>query len=428
VEPSAWRAFQEVAKTPVFPDGTGIAEGEGMKLSFLGSRLSVAVVGAALAVGCSAESPADGAPVAAQEGIAATATHACSPSELAVCNCPNGFYCCPNDGGCFLPFSDVQHTKCRDTPAVACAMNGAATSGAKAPPAEAPSQPSPPPPASTTLPTRLRITSQCAEPIWIAHSDNVPSAQNVRLVRGQSLDVPIPDGGLASARFWPKTGCDASGHACVTGDTGEGGGKPCSPKGCAPPVDSKFEATFAPRGSAAGTWYNLSQVDGYTLPFKVMPRGKGAENGSCVTSDCAGLSLDACPTSEDMSGGGRAPFGRQDLRVRDAAGKVVACMAPCKKWNYPAPWGLGQPESADPGLHMCCPTPIDPTKGNCSAATSCMTSQACSDPKDPLSVVHTDYVSALRRMCPSAYSYAYDDQAGLHTCSSEAAFEVVFCP
>ncbi len=285
------------------------------------------------------------------------------------------------------------------------------------------------PKATGPLPTRLRITSNCAAPIWIAHSDNVGDPQNVRLDRGQSHDYDVPDGGVSSTRFWPKTGCDASGHACTVGDSGEGGGKPCPASGCQPPVDSKFEASFAAKGSAAQTWYNLSQVDGYTLPFSVVPRGGGAGLGSCVPSDCSGLSLDRCPGDEDMSGGGRySGFAHEDLRVRDGAGTVIACMAPCKRWNYPAPWGLGRSEGEDPGLHMCCPTPIDPASGQCTVANRCMSSPACSNATDPLSVVHTGYVAAIRSMCPSAYSYAYDDAAGLHACSSETGFEVTFCP
>lgn len=306
------------------------------------------------------------------------------------------------------------------------ALDDGATSPPPSPPADAAPETPPGP-----LPTRLRITNRCAEPIWIAHSDNVADPQNVRLAEGESRDYAIPDAGLASTRFWPKTGCDASGHACTIGDNGEGGGKPCPASGCHPPVDSKFEATFAPKGSSDQTWYNLSQVDGYTLPFKVVPRGEGAEEGSCVTSDCAGLALEKCPTGEDLSGGGKHPaFANEDLRVRDASGRVIACMSPCKKWNYPAPWGRGQPEDVDPGLHMCCPTPIDPAKnpGACTIANKCMTSEACSSVADPASVVHTDYVTAMRAMCPSAYSYAYDDAAGLHACSSTTGFEVVFCP
>ena len=281
-----------------------------------------------------------------------------------------------------------------------------------------------PSPSPTSLPTRLRITSRCSEPVWIAHSDNVSDPQNVRLTSGQSYDYKIPDGGLTATRFWPKTGCDGGGHNCRIGDNGEGGGKPCPSSGCQPPVDSKFEATFAPRGAADQTWYNLSQVDGYTLPFKVIPRGTGAEKGSCVTSDCSGLALDRCPGSEDLGAG----YVNEDLRVRDASGRIIACMAPCKKWNYPAPWGKGRSEAVEPGLHLCCPTPIDPVSGGCTIDRSCMTSAACSNAGDPLSVVHTDYVAAMRSMCPSAYSYAYDDAAGLHACSSQTGFEVIFCP
>lgn len=277
--------------------------------------------------------------------------------------------------------------------------------------------------------TRLRITSNCTQPIWIAHSDNVPDTQNVRLDRGQSREYQIPAGGLSAVRFWPKTGCDGAGHGCAIGDSGEGGGKPCPATGCQPPLDSKFEATFAPTGSADQTWYNLSQVDGYTLPFKVTPFGSGAERGSCVSSDCSRLTLAGCPGDDDLSGGGAFPqFAHEDLRVRDAAGTVIACAAPCKKWNYPAPYGLGRPENTDPGLHMCCPTPIDPASGQCTAANGCMTSEACRAESDPRSVVHTDYVAALHAMCPSAYAYSYDDANGLHACPSDTRFEVTFCP
>jgi hypothetical protein len=294
-----------------------------------------------------------------------------------------------------------------------------------------PNQPPPPPgdPGSPTLPTRLRVTSRCAAPIWIAHSDNVPDGQNIMLSNGQSHDYNIPAGGLSAARFWPKVGCDGSGHSCTMGDNGEGGGRPCPSTGCQPPLDSKFEVSFSAQGGAESTFYNLSQVDGYTLPFKVVPKGKGAEGGSCVTSDCGKLLLDGCPGDEDMSGGGAfSSFAHEDLRVRDAGGKTIACMAPCKKWNYPAPYGHGQSESADPGLHLCCPTPIDPASGQCTAANGCISPDQCRATSDPRSVEHTDYVAAIRKMCPSAYSYSYDDDAGLHSCPSTVGFEVTFCP
>ncbi|EYF07632.1 RICIN domain-containing protein [Chondromyces apiculatus] len=266
---------------------------------------------------------------------------------------------------------------------------------------------------------QLSIRNQCGHPIWIAHSNNVQAEQNKRLNTGESFVYDVPDGGINATRFWPKTGCNASGLNCTIGDSVA----PCPSGGCQPPIESKFEATFAPKGGAEQTWYNLSQVDGYTLPFKVVPQGQGAEAGSCVTSDCSGLSLAQCPSGEYIQG-----YGDQDLRVRDGSGNVIGCMAPCKKWNYPAPWGLGRPEHQDPGLHLCCPTPIDPATGQCTVQNACMSPNACSNAGDPQSVVHTDYVKAMQQMCPSAYSYAYDDAAGLHACPSTTSFEVTFCP
>ncbi|HRI71763.1 MAG TPA: RICIN domain-containing protein [Polyangium sp.] len=270
----------------------------------------------------------------------------------------------------------------------------------------------------------LTIRNNCSQPIWVAHSQNVQSANNVKLNPGGTYVYNVPENGISATRFWPKTGCNENGTNCKIGDSVA----PCPAGGCQPPIESKFEATFAAKGGAAQTWYNLSQVDGYTLPFKVVPTGEGAGTGNCVVSDCSGLSLDRCPGSEDLGNGVIGGYAGQDLRVRDSSGAVIGCMAPCKKWNYPAPWGLGKPENGDPGLHLCCPTPIDPASGQCTVANGCMTSQACSNAGDPLSVEHTDYVNVMRQMCPTAYSYAYDDAAGLHACPSTTSFEVTFCP
>jgi hypothetical protein len=270
---------------------------------------------------------------------------------------------------------------------------------------------------------RLRVVSMCEQPIWIAHSNNVGAAQNVRLAHGEYRDYAIPAGGLASARFWPKVGCDTNGRNCSIGDNGEGGGAPCGAGGCQPPIDSKFEVTFAATGSSAATFYNLSLVDGYTLPFSVTPVGAGAGVGSCTMSDCSALTLAACPTAEDLGGNAYPAYADRDLRVQD-----VGCMAPCKEWNYPAPYGLGMPEGQDPGLHVCCPTPIDPASGNCTPAHGCMTPAACRATSDPLSVTHSQYVQLVHARCPTAYAYSYDDAAGLHACPADTGFRVVFCP
>ena len=232
--------------------------------------------------------------------------------------------------------------------------------------------------------TRLRIVNRCDETVWVAPLD-------VELPPGAFHDEDIPDEGLASQRYWPKLRCNQAGDDCAIGEDYQ------------PPIDSKFEATFAPIGSSDATFYNLSLVDGYTLPFSVTPVGDGAGSGSCVASDCTMLTVDACPANEDLGDGTIV-----DLRLAD-----LGCMSPCKAWNYPPPYGLGQPESEDPGLHLCCPAPFSP--------------EACRDASDPLSVVHTDFVALVHERCPTAYSYSYDDAAGLHACPASTGFELVFC-
>ncbi len=112
------------------------------------------------------------------------------------------------------------------------------------------------------------------------------------------------------------------------------------------------------------------------------------------------MSLDACPSNENTVG---------DLRVM-RNGKVVQCLAPCKKWNYPQPYGMNQPEKSGTGLDYCCPTPPVSTE-QCRAG----------------SVVNTQYVNLIHRDCPTAYSYAYDDEGGLHSCPNPINFNVNIC-
>ena len=93
---------------------------------------------------------------------------------------------------------------------------------------------------------RLRIINGCeSDSLWVANfafqSPYFP--QDVELKAGQARDFMIPQEGLAATRFWPKWGCDRQGSNCKIGQSG-GPGESCGPIGCAPPVDSKFEATF----------------------------------------------------------------------------------------------------------------------------------------------------------------------------------------
>lgn len=117
---------------------------------------------------------------------------------------------------------------------------------------------------------------------------------------------------IRGGRFWPKTGCDGNGQNCVSGQSVP----PCGPRGCDPPAETKVEFYFPAAGASGSVWYDVSLVDGYSLPAEIVP---SVQQGTCRTTRCA-VSLNSCPTNENGVG---------DLRVRKN-GKTVQCLAPCK--------------------------------------------------------------------------------------------------
>lgn len=292
------------------------------------------------------------------------------------------------------------------------------------------SQGSPSAPASQSIAegpkSRLRIVNGCSDPIWIANFAGAAPyfPDDIRLEGGGHHDFAIPDEGLASTRFWPKWGCDENGQECRIGGSG-GPGESCITKGCAPPIDSKFEASFGclkPDASECASnpsdptvklgpddWWDVSQVDGWTLPYKVEVFGSCPDSPQEI--DCSGLSLGSCPHNEDLGG----TVGNQTLMVLDPSGRgeVVGCYSPCGKLTY-SNWGQGYsftPQSKE-ARDFCCPTPpIEPAQ--------------CS--RGP--VVRSAYVAAVHRLCPSVYAYAYDDGVGLSKCPAGTRYQATFyCP
>ncbi|MFO1520063.1 MAG: hypothetical protein U1F57_10435 [bacterium] len=274
--------------------------------------------------------------------------------------------------------------------------------------------------------TRFRITNSCQYTIWI-QQQNMPAGTPsvVQLNSGTSFDFNIPDAGLASTRFWPKTGCDGSGQNCAIGQSSN----PCPAVGCAPPVDSKIEATWGctlsdtsqcaitPQGNVIPptTDYNASAVDGFTLPFKVNVQTGGGSN--CANLDCSGLNLNQCPTNENLSqgqGGSFPQFASESLQVvTPNSGQTAGCFSPCIKFNYPTYGGLNLPNiQSDPEIMYCCPTPPI-SSGQCRAGPA----------------ASTQYVGLIHSACTGGvYGYAYDDGVGLHQCSAPTQIEMVFGP
>jgi len=276
----------------------------------------------------------------------------------------------------------------------------------------------------------------------------------------QTVNYTIPAAGLAASRFWAKYGCDSVGRNCLVGDQMQywggfdnpNGG--CPDRGCTPPVDSLFEATWgcslgdksqcALNPTTGGpldgvTWFDTSHADGYTLPYTVDIQGPNCDINKI---DGSKLDLARCPTSENLSLNGQYPTATdasvpQTYQLNDVSlhlkgdnpNTIVGCVSPCKTLDGGYPFGMNQGLSVGPGLWMCCPTPTPSgqpvTDANCQPANGCITPQQCR--AGPIE--STQYVREVRSMIHNTYTYAYDDVAGLHTCSAgTASFELTFCP
>jgi hypothetical protein len=275
-------------------------------------------------------------------------------------------------------------------------------------------------PACPSNPTtrKLTVTSQCDDTIWIQQQNHTNAPEITKLTKGQSAYFPIPDAGLASTRYWAKKDCDDQGNNCKTGQSSP----PCPADGCAPPVDSKLEATWGcilekdkctitPQGHhIQDTFWNSSAVDGFTLPYSI---SVNQESDTCKPVDCSALSMDQCPVADNLSVG----FNGQVFPQNDAVDLVVAgaggCYSPCMALGYPGFGGKGiQPPSDDQTAPYCCPTPP-------------VSSPECQSGP----VVSTDYVTVVHAMCKdTAYAYAYDDGLGGRTCDPKAELVLTFCP
>lgn len=272
-------------------------------------------------------------------------------------------------------------------------------------------------------PTRLKITNGCNAPLWIAHiamGAAGPDPQDIKIEPGQSHKFTTGHGqnGLTATRYWAKLGCNEAGTNCRIGDSGGPGeacvirrpGHPDDYSKCAPPLDTKFEATFSSASAHRDKdIIDMSLVDGYTLPFKLEVKGTCTRHGIPFEKmDCSGLSLKKCPSAQGVGG-----VGTVDLRaIHPSTHEIAGCYSTClkitdDKWNTP----VGGPGSSKAAPY-CCAGHYG-TPGVCNAGP----------------VVHSHYLHRVHEMCPEAYGYAYDDVRATIACDPQTEYDLTFyCP
>lgn len=250
---------------------------------------------------------------------------------------------------------------------------------------------------------KLRFENQGTEDIYINwQSPQAIWPQTLKIAAGTGAEYTIPSGSLPATRFWPKWGCDSTGQNCIMGESG-GPNLPCPPSGCSPPIDSKFEATFG--ASDGNDWYDASQVDGWTLPYRMT--FKCGATGVDTNLECTGLKASICPT-QDIDGAGYVSLIASNVDRGDA---YAGCYSPCGVLTYSNwgnPYGKYLP-TASPADKYCC------------AGAYQMPDQCKTGPDAAM-----EYTQIVHENC-NAYAWAYDDDVGLQACDTNTTqFTVQF--
>jgi hypothetical protein len=287
----------------------------------------------------------------------------------------------------------------------------------------------------------VRVRNSCNFTLWIEARRNgqpLPGESTTRrsVGSGNFVEYSVSKKGLDATRFWAKYGCDKDGKNCQIGDqVPYYPGNECPEGGCNAPVDSLFEASFGchpgqqcDHNMTPLTWFDTSQVDGFSIPYKLHLRGDtaGCDCHPNCNIDATHLNLTRCPSNEDLSVNGQYPKDANgkdltsvDLRVYNRnKTAVLGCLSPCKKLN----WERHLDEGTKPTLYYCCPTP---NPSDCKQDQGCITPDECREGP----IEDTKWVTSMHQMAPGIYSYSYDDFVGLHTCPAEdVVYEMEFCP
>lgn len=219
---------------------------------------------------------------------------------------------------------------------------------------------------------QLILVNKCNHSIWPGIQGTIgqptPASGGFHLSKGQEMVVDVPK--KWSGRVWARQNCifDKSGKGlCATGDCS--GQLHCNGLGGVPPA-TLVEMTLGSRQSPLH-FYDVSLVDGFNLPVSMRPVGGGM---GCGLASCEFDLNTCCPSA---------------LEVK-VDGVVVACKSACLAMQ---------------------------------SAKYCCTGQYSS----PKACKPTMFAHLFKAVCPSAYSYAFDDSSSLNKCRA-SRYLITFCP
>lgn len=194
-------------------------------------------------------------------------------------------------------------------------------------------------------------------------------------------------------------------------------------------------AEFTLDGGDGQTYFDISLVDGYNIPMAIVlvPHGNASLEDippNLTSPSCVGSVGDlAAAPYNPYSGGSQEFLGTNSSYPLPFDSSVTSTEA--ASWcpfdlqtNPPSAPGNGVYPYPDTNIQR----PIfDPCLSACQKYNS--DQYCCTGSYDSPSKCSSNYYStAAKKVCPDAYSYAYDDQTSTFIIPAGAGFEIVFCP
>ena len=225
----------------------------------------------------------------------------------------------------------------------------------------------------------VTFVNRTSQTVWAAAQAD-PAAPLARtgwtLPAGGSVSFVMPD--HWNGRLWGRTGCDfdAAGYGhCVTGDCA--GRFQCGPAGSVAP---ETLAEFDLDAWGGMDFYDVN-LDGFNLPMYINHSGGSTpdkvSSDGCVPAGCTHDLLATCPSA-----------------LQDRVGGVeVGCLTPCTVFNTD---------------QYCC-------RGAWNSRATCLPAQW-----------PVDYAAIFKQAEPTGYSYVYDDQTSVFTCSGGCDYRITF--
>ncbi|KIW03079.1 uncharacterized protein PV09_05724 [Verruconis gallopava] len=263
----------------------------------------------------------------------------------------------------------------------------------------------------------LMVTNRCTDNIWpaiVTQEGTGPSESGFQLAPGISRNLTV--GTDWNGRVWGRTNCtfdDKGSGGCLTGDCG--GILNCTGNG-----EASTLAEFNLPGGLNQSYYDISLVDGYNLPlaievildgnnpFQPLPN---TTNPSCIggVQGFASMPYDPYANGQEfLNTSSRTPLPFESkLTTNDVS-----------KW-CPSDLKLKAAESGSSAFNPCV-SPCERYK---------VSIYCCTDNYDSAKKCHPNYYAIqAKKVCPDAYSYAFDDASSTFTAPLGTGFEVIFCP